>query len=358
MRKRILLISLCIALIMAMFAGCSQTLDEDDATSKYREITDMAGRAVTIPTEIHSVFSTSASGTIMLYTIDPELLIGVNYEFNDAEKEFILEEYRDLPAFGQGGKINQEAIIAEAPDICITYGTLSETDISEAENFMNQTGIPVVMLDGSLSSAADTYRFLGGLLNTEERTDVLAAYAENALEFAEGIDIPDSEKVSVYYGNGLESLETAPVGSPHAELLALLDGINVASLEGEITSRIDISAEQIISWNPEVIILNGEPTANMSPIEAVDAFKKDTRYQNVDAVVNNKVFAIPKYPFSWFDRPPSINRLIGISWLAAILYPDQVSVDIEKEARDFYSLFYHMDITENQLDTLLGISAE
>lgn len=357
MRKRILLFSLCIALIMAMFAGCAQTID-DDATPEFREISDMAGRTVTVPTEIHSVFSISASGTIILYTIDPELLIGVNYEFNDAEKEFILEEYRNLPAFGQGGKINQEAIIAEAPDICITYGTLSEADVSEAENFMDQTGIPVVMLDGSLSSAADTYRFLGKLLNTEERTEELAVYAENALEFAEAIDIPNSERISVYYGNGLESLETAPVGSPHAELLSLVDGINVASLEGEITSRIDISAEQIISWNPEVIILNGEPTANMSPIEAVNAFKNDKRYQNVDAVVNNRVFAIPKYPFSWFDRPPSINRLIGISWLAAILYPEQVSVDIDREATEFYSLFYHMDITEKQLDTLLGISVE
>ena len=93
-----------------------------------------------IPQEIDSVFSISSAGTIMLYTIDPDLLVGVNYEFNEDEKEYIIDEVKDLPAYGQGGKINQEALIAAAPDICISYGTISESEIDYVNTLQEQTG--------------------------------------------------------------------------------------------------------------------------------------------------------------------------------------------------------------------------
>ena len=61
----------------------------------------------------------------------------------------------------------------------------------------------------------------------------------------------------------------------------------------------------------------------------------------------------PKYPFGWFDRPPGVNRLIGIYWLASVLYPE-ANVDINEETEKFYSSFYHLELNQNQVDSLLG----
>ena len=36
-----------------------------------------------------------------------------------------------------------------------------------------------------------------------------------------------------------------------------------------------------------------------------------------------------------------MNRLIGLWWLAKILYPDKFPEDMRALTRDFYSMFYH-----------------
>ncbi len=318
-----------------------------------RTITDMAGRKVTIPNKIDKVFSNIASGTMILYTIDPDLLIGWNYNFNDEEKKYIIDEYENLPSYGQGDKINNEAIISAAPDIIITYNSMSDKEIEDANTLQNTTNIPVVMVDHSLNSSPESYRFLGEILNMESRCELLATYAETALAFADDLHV--TEKVSVYYGNGIDSLETVPVGSSHAELFELVGADNVIPNEGKVVNRINVSPEQIISENPDVIILNGEPDENISPIQAVENFKNDPRYQNINAVKNNKVYAIPKYPYSFFDRPQSTNRLIGIYWLSELLYPDIVNINIKQETKNFYKLFYHLELNDEQV-AYLGVN--
>lgn len=374
MTKKHVLLTVCLFLAVLLLTACGQATVDPDVTvdgqtdsqlesvdsdstqeeTETRTITDMAGRTVTLPAEVSTGLGTGSIGSYMLYTLDPDTMVGVNYEFNEQEKAYILPEYQDLPSFGQGDGLNLEAVIAAAPDVLISYGTISESIISEADGFQEQTGIPCVVLDGSMEAIPEAYRMLGQVFGMEETAEELAVYAEEALAFAEAIDIPEEEQVTVYFGNGLENLETAPVGSSHAELLDIVDAKNVAVVEGEVTSRIDVSAEQVIGWNPQVILLNGEPTEGLSPQQAVEAFLADSRYENLQAVQNGAVYAIPKYPYSWFDRPPGPNRLIGIYWLAELLYPEQFDLDIKESAKEFYALYYHMDLTEEQLVDLLG----
>ena len=68
---------------------------------------------------------------------------------------------------------------------------------------------------------------------------------------------------------------------------------------------------------------------------------------------NGRVFVTPYLPFGWFDSPPGINRLIGIVWLETLFYPSTVSVDLSDEVRRFYSLFYQVDLTDDQTASLL-----
>lgn len=68
---------------------------------------------------------------------------------------------------------------------------------------------------------------------------------------------------------------------------------------------------------------------------------------------DGRVYTTPAVPFNWFDRPPNVMRLMGIEWLAATLYPE-LGIDIDAEVRDFFSLFYNSDLTDEQVTSLLN----
>jgi iron complex transport system substrate-binding protein len=59
-------------------------------------------------------------------------------------------------------------------------------------------------------------------------------------------------------------------------------------------------------------------------------------------------------PFGWVDFPPSVNRLIGLWWLAKILYPDQFPEDMRTLTRDFYRQFYHVTPSDAQIERVLA----
>ena len=56
------------------------------------------------------------------------------------------------------------------------------------------------------------------------------------------------------------------------------------------------------------------------------------------------MYEVPTAPFNWFDRPPSVNRMIGIKWLANLLYPNVFRYDMAAEVKDFYAKFYHYNL--------------
>ena len=82
--------------------------------------------------------------------------------------------------------------------------------------------------------------------------------------------------------------------------------------------------------------------------------KKEAREAAVKAVRDGRVHLSPKMPFGWVDFPPSVNRLIGLRWLAKILYPDKFPEDIRAQTREFYAMFYHRTPSDAQIDHVLA----
>ena len=249
------------------------------------------------------------------------------------------ETVNDIQTVRYDGFISQEAM----------------NQVMETSGLQEQLGIPVVVLNGDLDQSAAAFRFLGEILGEEEQAEALATYAEDTLAWLETAvaSVPEDAKVTVYYGNGETSLNTAPAGSSHAQVLDMVGAINVANLEAGSGSRIDVSKEQVLEWNPEVVILNGEPKEDFTANAAVEAFISDPDYATVGAVQNNQVYGSPKTPFSWIDRPPGPNRLICLRWAFSVIYPDYADYDMDTVTREFYQLFYHMDLTDEQMELLM-----
>lgn len=324
----------------------------EEAAPQEREITDMAGRTMTVPLEIESVFSTGPAAAIYLYTLVPDKLLGWNYALNDIEKSIILEQYHDLPNFGQGDAVNYEAVIAAGPTIALNVTSINDGSIDASDALAEQLGVPVVMVSSDLLDAPAVYRFMGELFGVEEQAEALAAYAEETFNAISSLDIPNEEKVRIYYGNGEDSLETAPAGSSHGQIIDLVNAVNVADLELGDGSRVQISAEQLLAWDPDVIIVNGEPKADMTGSAAAEAILADPLFATLKAVQNGAVYGTPNAPFIWVDRPPGPNRIVGMRWLSGLIYPEYLDYDVDEAVREFFQLFYHVELTDEQLTQL------
>lgn len=366
--RQLLTLLICLVMSVSLLTGCSETKaateeptqsaeqDATQETAETREITDMAGRKVTVPAaeNIESVFSAGPVAAIFLYMVAPDKLLGWNYELNDVEKSIILDKYQDLPNFGMGDAVNYEAVIAANPTIAINSGKINDAMVSDCDALSESLGIPVVAVDNELNNSAEAFRFMGELLGVEDHAEELAQYAEQVFTDINVLsDIPEEKKVSVYFGNGEDSLETAPRGSQHAQILDAINAVNVADLELGDGSRVQISAEQLLAWNPDVIVVNGEPKADKSGSSAAEDILSNPDYASLKAVQDQKVYGTPNAPFSWVDRPAGPNRLIGMRWFSALIYPEYIKCDINEEIHKFFDLFYHVDLSDEQLENVL-----
>ena len=328
------------------------------ATDK-RTITDMAGRKVSVNVAVNKVYGASPNATIYLYTLAPEKLVGSNYEFNSAEKKFIPVKYQSLPVLGNfsGSKTstNLEALIKANPDVLVmTSESLSSTDVEDADKLQKQTGIPVYIIDGSLKATSKAYLSLGDLMNSLPQAKKLAAYCDMVTKEVNSHKIPTAKKMTVFFGNGAKSLDTAPSGSASSEVFEMVGATNVAILPG-VTTRMEVGLEQVIKWNPSIMFINGEPKQDLSAGQAIKALKADKAWSIINAVKNGKTFAIPKAPYAWIDRPPGPNRVIGLLWVGKTIYPEYYKkVNMNSEIKKFYNLFYHVSLTDSQVKELLN----
>ncbi len=352
-----------LALLPLLMGGCVQkNLSEKDSK---RTVVDMAGREVILPTQIHTLYSTGQPGVVAVYMLAPDRLLGWCIKPSAAEAAYLEPEYLNLPTLGlmqgENNTANREEIMAQAPDVILLMTSLAtdsyrEGAVTDADSIQKKMGIPTVVADYDLDAMGETFRFLGELLDVSQRAATLAHYCEsvysNALEKA--ATIPLSARVPVYYAQGQNGLQTAPQYSAHSEVLDLVGANNVVKLDFGSNGRVNVDMEQVIIWNPNVIITSYSMSHNASGDIAFAFIEEGNKsWAEISAVQTGRIYNTPALPFNWQDMPPSANRFIGILWLGNLLYPQVFVGDIVEETRTFYQLFYRIDLSDEQLHTLL-----
>lgn len=320
------------------------------AGAEARTVTDSAGRKVEVPDRIERVFAAGPPASILLYMLAPERMTGWPNPPTPEERPYIAPRYRDLPALGRltgrGGTANLEVVLKEKPDLILDFGSVRDTYVSLADNVQEQTKIPYVLIDGRFEATPAALRLLGDILGVKERGESLAKYVEAT--FAE-IDqalakTPAEKRPRVYLARGPDGLETGVVGSINTEIIERAGGRNVAEAAGQ-RGLVRASMEQVIVADPEIIL-----TWDRNFFERV---KTDPLWSGVR---EGRAYLAPTAPFGWIDRPPSLNRVIGLKWLAGLFYPDKFPADLRETTRGFYRIFYHLDVSETELDTLIAWS--
>lgn len=317
-----------------------------------RGVTDSAGRQVEIPDHITRVFTAGPPASTLLYVLAPEDMTGWVRAPGDAEKPFLLPQTRGLPALGRltgrGDALNLESLVAAKPDLIIDFGTINGTYRSLADRVQAQSGIPYVLIDGRFENTPAALRLLGDILGVGPRAEALAQAAEAISKSVDLVlaQVPEADRPHVYLARGPEGLETGSRGSINTEIIERVGGINVVQGLREKGGLATASPEQVIAWAPDTII-------TLDPRFAMGVAQKPD-WRPVPAVAAGRVFLAPALPFGFVDSPPSVNRLIGLTWLLHVLYPGKAPGKLPEQVKAFYHLFYQVDLTGPALERLIG----
>jgi len=316
-----------------------------------RTVVDSAGRSVEIPDEVDTVFAAGPPAAILLYIVKPEAMTGWPRALRPDEREFIAEPYRDLPETGRltgrGGEANLERVLQIQPDLILDFGSVRDTYVDLANRVQDQTGIPYLLIDGRFENTPEALRVVGEALGVPERGEALAEDVEATFARIERIleTVPEGERPRTYLARGPDGLETGIKGSINTEIIERAGGRNVADDGGATRGLVQVSMEQMITANPDTIV-TWDPNFYGKVFD-------DPLWQGIDAVQSGRVYLSPSLPFGWIDRPPSLNRIMGLIWMTGLLYPDDWEGNLREETREFYRQYYHVDLSDDQLGRLL-----
>ena len=348
----------CLILALALLlCGCTAAPKEtvpSETTPTTREFTDSLGRTVTVPSEITKIAISGPLSQVYIIPLAGDMLVGVSNAFAaDAAlylPDYISEKTEIGQLYGGKGEMDLEALLAAAPDVVIDIGEAKKNMSEDLTALTEQTGIPFIHIDATVATAPNAYRILGQLLGREEKAEELASWCEETYAMItammEKVDA-DGARKSLLYCLGSTGTNVMAEGSFHAETVNMM-AQNLAVVE-EVSFSGDgnqVDLEQILLWNPEVIVFD--------PASCYDTVGDNAQWQPLDAIASGNYYKTPYGPYGWLSSPPAVQRYLGMLWLGQLLYPDYTEYDLQEKVTEYYKVFYDCELTEEMYRNLIA----
>lgn len=340
-RKWILTLLVAFMSIGLLLTGCGQSTQQGPET---RVIVDKSGKEITIPYTVDKVAPTIGAfahitsilgGSEKIAASIPDLSKTFKNVFPKANPENHNTE-------------NIEDIIASGAQV--TYGpSYTDEQISQLE----AAGVAVVTLN-TFSNAEEMKEnvnliaeILGG--DAPEKAEAFNKRYDENIAYVEGKtkDLTEDEKVKVlcvrFGGGNYTTVNQKDISSFYAEAAGGIVSSATYEGEGQGTSM-TVSAEQIVSWSPDVIFTMSN--------EGKDQMLSDPALATVPAVKDGKVFVTPTGTYPWSVR--SAEGALMPFFLGKIMYPDLFSaLNLEEKTKEFYKTFYDYDLSDDELAEIL-----
>ena len=254
--------------------------------------------------------------------------------------EKVIDGFNEMPEVGKGSNINLESVIATGADLVI----LPKRHQDLVPQF-EEAKIPVlVILDSteSFDTVKQTLTLLGTVLGESEKAEKVNSFIDTQIENAQTLLKDTTTKPSVVFLGSSSALSVAPGSMIQTSLIEAGGGVNAVSGVEGVGGFVDVSIEQIIAWNPEVIWY---PTyANYT----ADDLLNDPAWSSISAIQNKRVYAFPSNLEPW-DQPTAALAL-GLDWALYNLHPDLYSFEaLMKDVDEFYTMVYDKTFTAEQL---------
>ena len=173
---------------------------------------------------------------------------------------------------------------------------------------------------------------IGNIINKPEEAKALIKATENGRRMVSNRLqlLPEEQRVRAYMAN--PELTTYGSGKYTGLMMKHAGAVNVAA--STIKGFKQVSIEQVIEWNPQVIFVQNRYPAVVNEIP---------QWQVIDAVKNHCVYLMPEYAKAWgYPMPEAMG--IGELWMAKKLYPEKFNdVDMHKIVNGWYRTFYRTD---------------
>jgi iron complex transport system substrate-binding protein len=282
---------------------------------------------------------------VLLYTLVPDMLVGRNHIPTAAALEFMPPELRSprlikkLP--DRDDPRYDDELIALKPDVYIDYGTIDDDYVGALTAIGSRTNVPAIILDGDLANIPDAYRKLGAALGVPERAERLAAEAQRLMDkYRHG-----AASVRVYLACSRDSLMPCVQGHPAGQAAELLGATNTAGTTATAPRR-PLTVQEVRLSKPDALVVASQLSA--------DIMRNDPEWHEVAAVADGRVYFPPDHPFNWGPRPPSVNRLLGVIWMAYVLPSRPFDDAFFADVTSAFETFYHFTPTREQIAKLIA----
>ena len=299
-------------------------------------VTDHAGREVVIEEEPEKLVSGYYISTSLLIALDlDERLVGIEAKANKrAIYKLSAPELIDLPNVGTAKEFDLEGCAALEPDLVIL-----PIKLKSAVETLEGLGIDVLLVNPENQELlTGMIHMIAAATNTEDKAaellDFTAAQESFLADALSGAETP-----SVYLAGNSSFLSTAGNAMYQSDMIRLAGGVNVAA-EIADTYWVEIDYEQLLTWNPEYIILASDAAYTVEDVLA------DPNLADCAAVANGNVYQLPNKAEAWDSPVPS--GILGALWLANVLHNDLLTdADCAAKIDEYYENFYGFTYSEN-----------
>lgn len=345
--KRITSILLLLSMLISLTA-CNHSEKNDEtilesvsenaeADSRYPiTLTDHAGREVTIEDEPQKLVSGYYISTSLLIALDlDEKMVGIEAK---ADKRAIYKlsapELIGLPSVGTAKEFDLEGCAALEPDLVIL-----PLKLKSAVETLEGLGIDVLLVNPENQVLlTEMINMIASATGTEDKAEELLSFTASKESWL-GETLAGAETPSVYLAGNSSMLSTAGSAMYQSDMIRLAGGVNAAS-EIEDTYWVEIDYEQLLSWNPDYIILASDASYT------ADDVLSDPNLVNCSAVSNGHVYQLPNKAEAWDSPVPS--GILGALWLANVLHGDLISdAECTSMIDEYYEIFYDFTYSEN-----------
>ncbi len=296
-------------------------------------VTDAAGRQVSIESQPETLVSGYYITTSMLIAMgQQDKLVGI--EAKAASRPIYAlaaPELLELPNVGSAKEFDLEGCAALEPDLAIL-----PLRLKDAADTLTELGIPTITVNPEdLEQMAQTVRLLGQAIGAVEEAQALLDDNQATQDFLEQT-LAGAAAPRVYLAGNSSYLSTAGGAMYQNALIELGGGENVAAGLTD-TYWAQVSYEQLLSWDPEVILIACD--AGYTREELLG----DPQLEQLSAVRSGAVYAMPSGVEAWDSPVPS--ALVGSRWVASVLHGDAYPFgQFQADAAEFYRNFYGFEI--------------
>ena len=336
----------------------TEATEATEATTEATEATTEATEAPEWPKTIVDVMGNEitleAPATRLVGTHNPTMNMAVilggggkyiagfgNKEMADVLYSYVYPELQDeVIQIGKGKNINYETVLTTDADLAI----LPQRFAYMVEEF-NAVGIPAIVILTSKESY-DTIRnaltLVGQVTGEEDRAAEIIAYFDGIINKLNERTASVTEKPSVMFLGSSNMYSVAPGAMIQSDIMETAGAVNAVTGVDVQGSFADVSAEEIVGWNPDIIWV-----PNYADYTVEDVLNAP-EFQSITAVQNGAVYTFPCELEPW--DYPSTSACLGAAWATWILHPELYTYEeLMTDINGLYELLYGHTFTAEQV---------